>query len=67
MWPTAALSLPPSFMLSSRLKKHVEFIEIDDMLLKKGGGAAKLNILELEMACVARGLYVLSPYFKVLI
>lgn len=33
------------------------------MLLKKGGGATKLNHPELEMACVARALYAFHILF----
>jgi len=62
LWPTAALELPPSFMLRKRLRTHANLIEVDDLLLKKGGGATKLNGPELEMACVARSLYVFHVF-----
>lgn len=56
-WPEA-LSLPPIGWLRFRLRRRIEYLELDDTLLERGGGPKALDAgEELKMAAVERGLY----------
>lgn len=57
-WP-AALSLPPAGWLRFRVRRQMEYLELDDTLLERGGGPTALDAgEELKMAVVERGMYV---------
>lgn len=57
-WP-AALSLPPAGWLRFRVRRQMEYLELDDTLLERGGGPKELDTgEELKMAVVERGMYV---------
>lgn len=56
-WPVA-LSLPPTWWLRFRVQRRVEYLELDDTLLERGGGPKALDAgEELKMAVVERGMY----------
>lgn len=60
-WP-AALSLPPTVWLRFKVRRQVEYLELDDTLLERGGGPTALDTgEELKMAVVERGMYVGPP------
>lgn len=55
-WP-GALGLPPTAWVRIRVRRRVEYLEIDDTLLERGGGVDALDGgEELRMAAVERGL-----------
>lgn len=59
-WP-GALSLPPTGWLRFRVRRRIEYLELDDILLERGGGPKVLDAgEELKMAVVERGMYVTS-------
>lgn len=63
-WP-AVLSLPPTWWLRYRVRRHMEYLELDDTLLERGGGPTALNGgEELKMAVVERGMYA-HPFLNV--
>lgn len=60
-WP-AALSLPPTVWLRFKVRRQMEYLELDDTLLERGGGPEALDAgEELKMAVVERGMYVGPP------
>jgi hypothetical protein len=59
-WLGGQLSGLQTSMLRKRVRKRVEYLEIDDGLIKDGGGAKMMNIEERKMACVERGINVIG-------
>ncbi len=51
---------PPSGLLQRRVQKAKEYIESDDKLIDRDGGVGGLDIEEVKMAMVDRGLDVLG-------
>ncbi|EPE35865.1 hypothetical protein GLAREA_05203 [Glarea lozoyensis ATCC 20868] len=49
----------PDWMLRRRVKRRVEYLEMDDMLLRKGK-VEELDVEEARMACVERGINVVG-------
>ncbi|KAH0609551.1 uncharacterized protein H6S33_013037 [Morchella sextelata] len=65
-WP-GALGLPPTAWVRLRVRRRVEYLEIDDTLLERGGGVDALDGgEELRMAAVERGLDVVDKSDRVL-
>ncbi len=58
-WPELPL-LPPNALLRVRIRKRVEYLRLDDALLARDGGVAQLEMDEVRMALVERGLDVLA-------
>lgn len=57
-WP-GALGLPPTGWLRWKVRRRVEYLELDDTLLERGGGPTALDGgEELKMAVVERGMWV---------
>lgn len=53
-WPSF---LPPTVLLKRRVRKRMEYLNLDDQLLLKGGGVAALHSgEELKLAAVERGM-----------
>ncbi|KAI1003369.1 hypothetical protein K3495_g4837 [Podosphaera aphanis] len=50
----------PKRILKRRLRKRLDYLKIDDSLIEAAGGAQKMNIEEVKMALVERGVDVLS-------
>lgn len=55
-WLGGRLPGLPTYILRRRVRKRVEYLEMDDMLLKNGGGVRNLESEECRMACVERGI-----------
>jgi hypothetical protein len=62
MWDWLGGRLPglPTYILRRKVGKRVEYLDMDDGLLLKSGGAKGLEIEECRMACVERGIDVLG-------
>jgi hypothetical protein len=58
MWDWLGGKLPglPTYILRKRVAKRVAYLEMDDGLLKSGGGVKGLESEECKMACVERGI-----------
>jgi hypothetical protein len=58
MWDWLGGTLPglPTFILRRKVGRRVEYLELDDKLLKAGGGVRGLENEEARMACVERGI-----------
>lgn len=58
MWDWLGGKLPglPTYILRKRVGKRVAYLEMDDGLLKSGGGIKGLESEECRMACVERGI-----------
>jgi len=50
----------PSFLLKGKVKRRVEYLELDDGLIVKDGGVREMEIEEVRMALVDRGVDVLG-------
>jgi hypothetical protein len=61
MWDYLGGQLPglPTFMLRKKVARRVRYLEMDDKLLGKGR-IGELEIEELRMACVERGIDVVN-------
>jgi hypothetical protein len=62
MWDWLGGQLPglPTFILRRRVRKRVEYLEMDDKLIESGGGVKEMESEECRMACVERGTNVLE-------
>ncbi|APA14306.1 hypothetical protein sscle_12g090760 [Sclerotinia sclerotiorum 1980 UF-70] len=62
MWDYIGGRLPglPSAILRRKVAKRVKYLELDDMLIKSGGGVKQMYEEELRMACVERGIDVMG-------
>lgn len=61
-WDWLGGQLPglPTAILKKRVAKRVEYLKNDDYLIVKGGGVEEMNIEEVKIALVERGLNVLG-------
>lgn len=50
----------PSFMVRKKVDKRVEYLEMDDKLIKDAGGIGKMELEECKMACIERGIDVIG-------
>lgn len=50
----------PTWVLRRRVKSRVEYLGIDDRLIREGGGVGMMEEEEVRMACVERGIDVLG-------
>lgn len=62
MWDWLGGQLPglPTGMLKRKVAKRVEYLEVDDALIEKHGGVGELSVEEVKLACVERGIDILS-------
>lgn len=62
MWDYLGGRLPglPTVILRRRVARRVEYLALDDMLIKRDGGVKAMEEEELKMACVERGINVLG-------
>lgn len=58
-WPEA-VGLPPDWLLRSRVEQRVEYLEMDDRLIRSDGGVGEMEMEEVRMALEERGLDVLG-------
>lgn len=58
-WPEG-LGLPPDGLLRARVRKRVEYLEMDDRLIEKDGGVGEMEMEEVRLALEERGLDVLG-------
>lgn len=47
-------------LLRRRVRKVVEYLEMDDVLINRAGGVAGMSGEEVRMACVERGINVMG-------
>lgn len=50
----------PSGMLATKVRKQVEYLDMDDALIRKGGGLREMETEEVKMALMERGVDVLG-------
>ena len=50
----------PNFILRKRVQNRIEYLEMDDRLIVQGGGVGDMEIEEVRMALVERGVNVLG-------
>jgi hypothetical protein len=50
----------PNFILRKRVQKRIEYLEMDDRLIVQGGGVGDMEIEEVRMALVERGVNVIG-------
>lgn len=64
LWPELSLGggahVPPLALLRHRLRRRAEHLDLDDYLIERDGGVAELEMEEVRMALVERGLDVLG-------
>jgi len=62
VWDYLGGKLPglPSFILRRRVQRRLEYLELDDRLIKKDGGVGEMEEEEVRMALVERGVDVLE-------
>jgi len=62
LWDYLGGKLPglPSFILRRRVQRRLEYLELDDGLIKKNGGVGEMEEEEVRMALVERGVDVLK-------
>ena len=54
------IDLPPLWLIRRRIKKRMEFVELDDFAIRRDGGAEKMEPKEVELAVEMRGLDILG-------
>lgn len=54
------INMYPTSWLQSRLEKHMQQVRADDILIAKSGGAWNMSLVELQLACLDRGIPVVS-------
>lgn len=61
-WDYLGGKLPglPTFILRRKVGRAVEYLGMDDGLIREGGGIGNMEGEELRMACVERGIDVIS-------
>ncbi|KAI9798573.1 MAG: hypothetical protein M1833_004710 [Piccolia ochrophora] len=59
LWPDG-LRLPPVGSLRRWIKRHVEYVKTDDMLIGRDGGVDEMQLEELRIALVERGVDVVG-------
>lgn len=61
-WDYLGGKLPglPTFILRRKVHRRVEYLGMDDRLIREGGGVGNMDMEEVRMACVERGLDIVS-------
>ncbi|KAI9861492.1 MAG: hypothetical protein M1824_002384 [Vezdaea acicularis] len=59
LWPEEA-GLPPDGLLWKRIGKRLQYLKVDDMLIQRDGGVEDMEMEEVKMALVERGVDVLG-------
>ncbi|KAI9787761.1 MAG: hypothetical protein M1839_000293 [Geoglossum umbratile] len=59
LWPEV-ISLPPKYLLRWRIHKRERYLELDDYLIGRDGGVRAMNLEEVKMALVERGVDILG-------
>lgn len=52
---------PPEVLLKRKARQRMEYLDMDDTLIKRAGGVGGLSEEEVRMACVERGINVMGP------
>lgn len=52
---------PPEMLLKRKVGKQLEYLEMDDLLIRREGGVGGMSEEEVRMACVERGINVMGP------
>jgi hypothetical protein len=62
VWDYLGGKLPglPTTLLRNKVDRRVKYLEMDDLLIKRDGGVDGMSQLELEIACVERGIDVVG-------
>jgi len=62
VWDWLGGRLPglPTFILRKKVQRRVEYLELDDTLIEKAGGMKDMDVEEVRMALVERGVDVLG-------
>ncbi|KAB8292973.1 hypothetical protein EYC80_007337 [Monilinia laxa] len=68
MWDYIGGRLPglPNAILKRKVAKRVEYLELDDLLIKRDGGVKDMEEEEVRMACVERGINVIGKDVHIL-
>ncbi|KAA8566611.1 hypothetical protein EYC84_009156 [Monilinia fructicola] len=68
MWDYIGGRLPglPNAILKRKVAKRVEYLELDDLLIKRDGGVKNMEEEEVRMACVERGINVIGKDVHIL-
>ncbi len=58
MWDWLGGTLPglPTWILRNKVNMRVQYLNLDDVLIKRAGGVAGMEEEEIKMACVDRGI-----------
>ena len=54
------IDLPPIWLIRRRVKKRMNFVELDDFAIRRDGGVENMEAAEVELAVEMRGLDVLG-------